>query len=142
MRIERNLSQDGLASLLPTFTRGGKTTKRTSAWVSNLETGKNEPAIADLVALADVLQVSVGWLVTGDESGETEFVTRLRGMESLMDERGRREVLATAQRQVEENNRREAAMRRLLEDPEIQARYEELLAEEVASREQIAAASA
>lgn len=127
MRIERNLSQDGLASAMPSG--------RKLAWVSKVETGRQEPNLADLAALGRALQVSVGWLVTGDDSGETEFVARLRAMEPLMDERGRREVLATAQRQVEEAERREAALRRLLADPEIEARYQELLAEEVASRE-------
>ena len=94
MRIERNLSQDGLAMCLPS--------RRHLSWVSKVEAGKQEPGIADLEALADALRVSVDWLVRGNTVEETEFVARLRGMEPLMDDRGRREVLAVAQRQVEE----------------------------------------
>lgn len=105
MRIERNLSQGGLAAMCPPYTRAGKTTVRSAAWLSNIETGKYEPSIGDLVALADGLNVSPGYLLTGDESGDSEFVARMRGMEGMLDERGKRAVLATAEREVEEYRR-------------------------------------
>jgi len=102
VRIERNLSQGGLAAMCPPYTRAGKTTVRSSTWLSNIEQGKFEPSIGDLVALADALQVPVGWLLTGVESGDSEFVARMRGMEGMLDERGKRAVVALAEVQVEE----------------------------------------
>ena len=98
MRIERNLSQDGLAALMPK--------RRHLSWVSGIERGLQEPNLSDLHGLSAALQVSMGWLVSGSASGETEFVTRLRGMEPLLDERGQRAVLATAEREVEESKTR------------------------------------
>lgn len=93
IRIERNLSLEGLAPLLPLahhFT-----------WIGKVENDKIDLKLADVYSLATALEVSPGWLVNGDVE-DTEFVTRLRAMEPKMDERGRREVLASAQRQVEE----------------------------------------
>lgn len=105
VRIDRNLSQGGLAAMCPPYTRAGKTTVRSSTWLSNIENGKYEPSIGDLVAIADALCVTTGYLLTGEDSGDTEFVARIRGMERHLDERGRRAVIATAEREAEEYRR-------------------------------------
>ena len=105
MRIERNLSQEGLASLLP---KG-----RHLTWVSRVERGTQNVVLSDLYDLAAVLQVGPSWLVEGDAL-DTEFASRLKGMEGNLDERGKRAVLATAEREVEESRKRDAE--RLAED--------------------------
>jgi transcriptional regulator with XRE-family HTH domain len=119
MRIERNLSLDGLAALVPTTTKTGRRSRRSLSWLSKIEKGQQEPNMADLGVLARELMVSVDWLVRGHESGETEFSTQLRHMELLMDERGRREVLATAQRQIEATATADAEFRRRLRETEL-----------------------
>ena len=97
IRIERNLSQEGLAAALPS--------PHHNSWVSKVEKGTQDLLLSDLYAIAGVLQVDAGWLVSGDAT-DSEFLSRLRSMESQMDERGQREVLATAERQVEEAQKR------------------------------------
>ena len=101
MRIERGLSQDGLAALMPPFTRGKKTTPRTNSWVSYIETGKQEPGLADLQLLAEALQVDVRWLLSGEASGMTEFTARMSEMELQMDWRAVQTVIGVAMQQVE-----------------------------------------
>jgi transcriptional regulator with XRE-family HTH domain len=123
MRIEQNLSLEGLAAALQK-----QGVKHHFSWFSKVELNQINLSLSDLYALSGTLKVTPGWLVSGDLI-ETEFVTRLRGMEPLMDDRGRREVMATAQRQVDENTVRARAIERLLSDPELEARYQELLAE-------------
>jgi hypothetical protein len=71
-------------------------------WISAIERGAQDVATDELPLFAEALSVDVRWLVSGEAYGETEFVSRLREMELQMDERGRREVLALAVRQVEE----------------------------------------
>ena len=135
IRIERNLSIEGLAAALPGDGHH-------FSWVSKVEKNRLDLKLTDLYGLADTLRVSAAWLVSGD-STDTEFIARMRGYERAWagDERAERTVLAVAEQQADEASRRAAAMRRLLADPAIQARYEELLAEEVAIREAADAAS-
>lgn len=97
MRIERNLSQDGLAALLPK--------NRHLSWVSRVERGAQNVVVEDLYALAAALQVAPAWLVEGDER-RSEFLSRISGMEEHLDERGKRAVVATAEREVEESKKR------------------------------------
>lgn len=114
MRIERNLSQGGLATALAS--------KRHLSWVSKIERGEIEPALSDISALAKVLNVHVEWLLNGEDADDSEFLARLRGMETQMDERGKRAVLATAEREVEEYQKT------LQTDAEFSARVEQMLA--------------
>ncbi len=134
LRIERDLSQAELAAAFPG--------KRTQAWVSSVETGRQQLANEYAAPLAAILGVTEAYLLTGDRGGDSSFIAKMRGLEPLLDERAQRAVVVLAEQQAQESERREAAMRRLLADPEIQARYEELLAEEVASRAETVAASA
>lgn len=103
MREELGLSQTELAGLFPPTSRG----PRTKNWIAAVEAGRQEIKLAELPLFEAVLHADVRWLLTGEASGDTEFVARLRVMEGQMDGRGQREVLATAARQVEESQRRE-----------------------------------
>lgn len=58
--------------------------------------------LTELTLFADNLQTSVDWLLRGEQSGMTEFIASLRGFERNLGGRGKREVLATAQREVAE----------------------------------------
>jgi transcriptional regulator with XRE-family HTH domain len=102
MREELGLSQEALAAVFPPTSRG----PRSKNWISQIESGKIEPALDELPLFEQALHADVRWLLTGEASGDTEFTARLRIMEGEMDARGRREVLATAQRQVDEAKRR------------------------------------
>ncbi len=92
LRAERGLSQEALAGLCG----------HGNSWLSRIEGDITEPSLADLRALADGLKVAVGWLVTGEASGDTEFIARLKGLEKQLDRRGRNAVLAVAQQQVDD----------------------------------------
>lgn len=105
-RIERNFSQEGLASLCPPGPRG----PRSATWVYGIEKGTQEPSLGDLLSIAENLQIDVAWLLTGEQSGDSEFLARLRGMEPLLDATGQRTVLAAAETQVEESKRRAEAI--------------------------------
>lgn len=59
-RIEKKLSQDGLADLMQ---KSGKTV------ISSWETGKAEPSISDLRKVAEILGVTPGWLLDGKGEG-------------------------------------------------------------------------
>lgn len=86
----------------PTKDRDGNLVSHGNSWVSNIETNKNEPSLADLAALADALNVDVRWLLTGEASGMTEFVARMSELELQLDARAVRMLLRLAQQQVEE----------------------------------------
>jgi transcriptional regulator with XRE-family HTH domain len=58
-RKKKGLTQTQLADLL-----GVKSGKQT---ISNWELGKSEPALSDLIRLAELLEVTVGWLVDGGQ---------------------------------------------------------------------------
>lgn len=72
------------------------------AWVYGVEQGKHSPSPDDLQSLAQVLELSVERLISGD-STDSEFIDRLRSLERSLDERGKRTVIAVAQQQVEES---------------------------------------
>ncbi len=97
MRIEARKTQDELAGALTE--RGFACSRR---WVTGIEGGEFEPSIAGLLALQAVLGADVRYLLMGAQPEDSEFLARLRGMEPLMDDRGRREVLRVASHQVEE----------------------------------------
>lgn len=101
-RLERGLSQDGVAALCPPYTRGGKTTARTGAWLGYIEKEQGEPSLSDLIEISRILQADVRWILTGEESGDSEFIARLRGIEPLLDERAKRTVLRTAAGEAED----------------------------------------
>lgn len=103
MRIELNLSQEGLAALCPpTKDRQGNVTNHDNSWISRIENNINEPALADLAALATALKVDVRWLLSGQASGMSEFTARMAEIEAELDGRAVRLLLATALQQVEE----------------------------------------
>lgn len=58
-RKKKGLTQTQLAELLSV--KSGKQT------ISNWELGKSEPALSDLIRLAELLEVTVGWLVDGGQ---------------------------------------------------------------------------
>lgn len=91
IRIERNLSLEGLAGLLPE--------QHHFTWISKVEKNQVNLKLSDIYSLAEALHVDAGWLLSGDRD-DSEFVARLRGMEKTMDERGRQTVLLTAAEQV------------------------------------------
>ncbi|MBQ7712607.1 MAG: helix-turn-helix transcriptional regulator [Clostridia bacterium] len=65
IREEKNLQQKEIAERL----------NRTPACISSWETGKTEPSIDDLVKLADLLEVSLDYLLCRtDESGVVEEI--------------------------------------------------------------------
>lgn len=103
VREDRGLSQGGLAALLPPGQRGA----RTANYVSNIETGKQDITSSEIVEIARGLHVDPAWILLGDQH-ESEFVAQMRGMEPMMDERGKRQVLRTAEQQVEEAQRAKA----------------------------------
>lgn len=112
MRIERNLSQDGLATSLPK--------PKHLSWVSRVEKGTQDVLLSDIYGLAEVLKVDAGWLIHGDAE-DTEFVARLRGLEPMIDPSGQRTVLATAEFQVEESKKRALAANLSDEEAELVA---------------------
>lgn len=94
LRIEKNLSGDGLAALLPK--------RHHFSWISKIETNVMEPTVADLIALAQALDVTVGWLATGEATGDSEFIARMKGYEPQLDRRGRNLALTLVERYIEE----------------------------------------
>lgn len=72
------------------------------SWVSKIELNQQEPNLADLICLAQVLNVDVRWLLSGEASGMTEFVARMAEIETALDARGVRLLLRLALQQVEE----------------------------------------
>jgi len=79
---------------------------RNKNWSRDIETGHGSPDPETLAELARVLGRSVQWIVTGEESGRTEFVDALAGLEPALDSAGRRTVVAIARQQVEESQAR------------------------------------
>jgi transcriptional regulator with XRE-family HTH domain len=101
LRIDAGFAkQASLARLIPSTK--SRTGYRHSSWLSRLERDELEPDLADLAGLARALGVSVNLLVLGDEAPDSEFVDRMRGYEAQLDERGKRSVLAVADREIEE----------------------------------------
>lgn len=92
MRIEKNLSLEGLAAA---------SGEHHFTWYQKVEKDRLNLKLSDIYHLAEILGVTPGWLLDGDRD-DSEFVSRLRGMEPQLDERGKRAVLATAEREVEE----------------------------------------
>ena len=66
IREEKNLQQKEIAKFL----------NRTPACISSWETGKTEPSIEDLVKLADLLEVSLDYLLS--RTNENNFVEEIR----------------------------------------------------------------
>ncbi len=99
MREEHDLTQADLAALLPDGSRGA----RTGNWVSQVEAGTVPAKLEWLPDFSRALGVSIEWLVTGEASGDSEFIARLRGLEPQLDRRGRNAVLAIAQQQVDDS---------------------------------------
>ena len=66
IREERNLQQKDVAERL----------NRTPACISSWETGKTEPSIEDLVKLADLLDVSLDYLLDRTDENDVVKVTR------------------------------------------------------------------
>lgn len=87
-RAAKHLTQHQLVSLLPK--------RHHLSWMSKVETGTMDPTLSDLLGLASALEVSVEWLIEGD-SRESLFVSRLRGIEHALDERGRKTILTMAE---------------------------------------------
>lgn len=98
MRIELGLTQPDLAARFPATSRG----ERTPNWVSSIETGKQRIRLEEIPLIAEVLGVTVGWLLTGEASGDSEFITRMKGLEPQLDRRGRLAVFAIAQQQIKD----------------------------------------
>ena len=61
-REARGLTQSGLAALANTA----------QSLISRYETAHNSPGVAVLTAMADALDVSAGWLLTGEGEGPAE----------------------------------------------------------------------
>lgn len=105
---------------------------RNKNWSRDIETGHGSPDPETLAELAATLGRSVQWIVTGEESGTTEFVDALAGYEAQLDGTGKRTVLAVARQQVEETKARatvtlsdeEAELIRLLRNTTDQRRPE------------------
>lgn len=76
---------------------------------------------------------SLRYLVFGedDEAGESEFISDMRQVENALGRRRQRDLkrIADALIQEDRENEREIAMKRLLDDPEVAARFERLLEE-------------
>lgn len=102
LREELRLTQEALAQRVADET--GDPTGHTNSWVSKLEGGKSEPTLFDLAALARALGTTVGWLVTGAESGDSEWLGRLRSLEPQLDRRGLRAVITVALQQIEDTD--------------------------------------
>jgi transcriptional regulator with XRE-family HTH domain len=101
-RLEANLSQDGLADVVP----GG----HHLSWVSKVENGQIPGLkVADVLAIAEVTKTPAELLLVGEKTEDSEYMARLRGMEPFIDESGQRTVLATAVQQVEETQLRQVA---------------------------------
>lgn len=96
MRDELGLSQPALAALFPATTRG----ERTANWIASIEADKQRIRLDDIPLFAEVLGVTIGWLVAGEFSGDSAFITRLKGLEDRLDERGIKAVLAVAHQQI------------------------------------------
>lgn len=103
LRLEKNLSQEGLAALCPpTKDRSGNVVPHGNSWISNIERDIYEPSLEDLAALATALDVDLRWLVTGEASGMSEFVARMSEMETQLDGRAVRQILAITRQIIEE----------------------------------------
>lgn len=101
IREERGLTQGDLAALCAPGPRG----VRSREYVRQFEVGDREPSASELVEIADLLSVSPGWLLLGEQH-ESEWVAQLRGMERKLDPSGQRTVLDIAAQQVEETKKR------------------------------------
>lgn len=75
------------------------------SWVSKIEKGTQEPTLADQIALADILNVDVRFLLTGEASGLTEFAARMQEFEAKLHPRYVRLLLRHAQDYLEETER-------------------------------------
>lgn len=71
IREEKNLQQKDIAARL----------NRTPACISSWETGKTEPSIEDLVKLADLLEVSLDYLLC--RTDENDVVEEIRNYSPL-----------------------------------------------------------
>lgn len=98
MREELGLTQPELAALFPPTSRG----ERTANWISSIETDKQRVRVEEIPLFAQALGVTVGWLVMGEASGDSEFIARIKGMELRLDRRARNAVLKIAQQQIED----------------------------------------
>lgn len=98
LRTELHLSQEQLAArcLSP------EGAPRTPSYVSRIESDTLDPTIYDLRVISEALRTTVGWLVTGEASGDSEFIAQLKALEPQLDRRGRKAVLAIASQQVDD----------------------------------------
>lgn len=79
---------------------------RNKNWSRDLEIGHGSPDPELLAELARVLGKTVQWIVTGEESGRSEFLDSVASFEARLDDRGKRAVIANARAQADEADAR------------------------------------
>lgn len=110
MRLERGMSQRALADRLTAL--GFKTSRKQIAdWESNA-TKPHTPE--QWRGLEVALRVGQDFLMHGEDTeagGDSEFITRLRGLEGLLRPRDRRSILALVESLIRENEEEEELAR-------------------------------
>ncbi|MGE0133720.1 MAG: helix-turn-helix domain-containing protein [Dehalococcoidia bacterium] len=89
-RLDADMSQADVAAAF----------NRAAQWISKIEKGEITPRADHLAALCVVLGADAGWVIAGDASGMSEFVSRMRALEPRLDARGRAMVLGAAEAAV------------------------------------------
>lgn len=111
MRLERGLrSAEALALRMSEL---GYATSRKQ--VADWERNAYEPGVLHRIGLSAALRVGQDYLLFGEDEeagGESEFIARLRGLESSLRPRDRRSILALVESMVRENEEEEELARR------------------------------